>query len=85
MLDDEEFHQVRALLGKGKDGDTMQRIYGPMLAEYARITGFHETNPVRTPARLGTRATSLERCSGARTRLVGFSTPKEKSFVSTPP
>jgi hypothetical protein len=45
MLDEEEFARVTSLRGTGMDGDLRQRQFGPILREYERITGFHETNP----------------------------------------
>ena len=45
MLDDEEYRTVISLRGTGKHGTIVEKIYGPVLAEYERITGFHETNP----------------------------------------
>jgi hypothetical protein len=44
MLDDDEFKQVMSLRGTGTDGDMWERNFGPVLHEYERITGFHETN-----------------------------------------
>ena len=44
MLDDDEYSQVMAFRGTGKHGSILEKIYGPVLAEYERITGFHETN-----------------------------------------
>jgi len=43
MLDDEEFGRAMALRGTGI-GDLRERQFGPVLREYERITGFHETN-----------------------------------------
>jgi len=45
MLDDEEFQRVTSLMYKG-DGETLrERMFGALLREYARVTGFLETNP----------------------------------------
>jgi hypothetical protein len=44
MLDDEEYRLVTSLMHKGK-GETLREKFAPMLVEYARITGFNETNP----------------------------------------
>jgi len=43
MLDDDEFERVMTLRGTGT-GDLWERQFGPVLREYERITGFHETN-----------------------------------------
>jgi len=43
MLDDEEIRQATALQGTGTS-DRQDREFGPVLREYERITGFHETN-----------------------------------------
>ena len=46
MLDDDEYRQVMSLLPVRKgNGESLQAMFGPMLAEYERITGFRETNP----------------------------------------
>jgi hypothetical protein len=45
MLDDEEFKRVSSLMYKGTEGNLRQRMFGPLLREYERITGFHEENP----------------------------------------
>ena len=45
MLDEDEYHQVISLRGTGADGSLQERIFGPVLAEYERITGFRESNP----------------------------------------
>lgn len=44
MLDDDEYRQVMAVRGTGQQGSIKEKMYGPMLAEYERITGFHELN-----------------------------------------
>jgi hypothetical protein len=46
MLDDDEYRQVMAVRGAGQQGSIKEKIYGPMLAEYERITGFYETNAI---------------------------------------
>jgi hypothetical protein len=43
MLDDDEFRRALSLKGTGT-GDLWEREFGPVLEEYRRITGFHETN-----------------------------------------
>jgi hypothetical protein len=43
MLDDDEFKRAVSLKGTGT-GDLREREFGPVLEEYQRITGFHETN-----------------------------------------
>jgi hypothetical protein len=45
MLDDEEFKRVTELRGIGIEGHLRERLFGPVLREYERITGFRETNP----------------------------------------
>jgi hypothetical protein len=45
MLDDDEFKRVSALFNRGTEGDARERMFGPLLREYERITGVHETNP----------------------------------------
>jgi hypothetical protein len=45
MLDDEEFRQVISFKDKGAGQDVRDQMFGAVLAEYERITGFHETNP----------------------------------------
>ena len=45
MLDDNEFKLVSSLFNTGTEGGTTDRMFGPALHEYERITGFHETNP----------------------------------------
>jgi hypothetical protein len=45
MLDDEEFERVSSLLNTGPRGDYKEEMFGPLLREYERITGFAETNP----------------------------------------
>jgi hypothetical protein len=48
MLDEEEFKRVTSKHGP-KEGDTrasiIERFHGPVLREYERLTGLHETNP----------------------------------------
>jgi len=44
MLDDEEFMHVMSLQGTGTGADLREREFGPVLREYERITGLHETN-----------------------------------------
>ena len=44
MLDEEEFDHVFSLKQNGKDGDLWNKVFGPVLAEYERITGVRETN-----------------------------------------
>lgn len=44
MLDDDEFERMMALRGTGTGEGLREREFGPVLREYARITGFHETN-----------------------------------------
>jgi hypothetical protein len=43
MLDDEEFKQVMSVRGTGA-GNLGEPEFSPVLREYERITGFHETN-----------------------------------------
>ena len=43
MLDEGEFQRALALRGTGR-GDLWERQFGPVLQEYERLTGFHETN-----------------------------------------
>ncbi len=45
MLDDQEFKRVSSLLNKGTEGNLRERMFGPLLREYERITGFREENP----------------------------------------
>jgi hypothetical protein len=45
MLEDEEFKRVSSLLHTGTEGDAKERMFGPLLREYERITGIRETNP----------------------------------------
>ncbi len=45
MLDEDEWLQVRPKIGKGDGTDLRERKFSGFLAEYERITGFHETNP----------------------------------------
>src|SRR5579884_138403 len=44
MLDEDEYRQVMSVRGSGT-GNLHERQFGPVLREYERITGFHETNP----------------------------------------
>jgi hypothetical protein len=44
MLDDDEFKSAMSLRGTGTGADLLERQFGPVLREYERITGFHETN-----------------------------------------
>lgn len=46
MLDDGEFERVISVRGTGKDGGLQGKIWTPVLAEYERITGVRETNPM---------------------------------------
>lgn len=43
MLEDDEFKRALSRKGSGS-GKLREREFGPVLAEYERITGFHETN-----------------------------------------
>ena len=43
MLDDNEFQRALSFKGSGT-GEMREREFGPVLAEYERITGFRETN-----------------------------------------
>jgi len=45
MLDDDEFERVTSLRGTGRGSNLKEREFGPVLLEYQRVTGFHETNP----------------------------------------
>ena len=45
MLDDDEFKLVSSLRDTGTEGDRREQMFGPLLREYERITGFCETNP----------------------------------------
>lgn len=45
MLDDAEFKHVSSLLNSGTEGTATERMFGPLLREYERITGVHELNP----------------------------------------
>ncbi len=45
MLDDNEFKSVSSLLNTGTGGDVRERMFGPVVREYERITGVAETNP----------------------------------------
>lgn len=44
MLDDDEFKRVASLFNTGTEGDIKERMFGPLLREYERITGIHETH-----------------------------------------
>jgi hypothetical protein len=44
ILDDDEYRQVTAVRGTGTHRSIQEKFMGPVLAEYERITGFHETN-----------------------------------------
>jgi hypothetical protein len=43
MLNDDEFGHALSLRGTG-EGDLRERKFGPVLAEYERMTGHRETN-----------------------------------------
>jgi hypothetical protein len=48
MLDEDEFRLVTSKYGPkggGSIAERSERFHGPVLREYERITGFHETNP----------------------------------------
>jgi hypothetical protein len=45
MLDDDEFNRVSSLFNTGNQGNSKERMFGPALLEYERITGIRETNP----------------------------------------
>ena len=45
MLDEDEFKRVSSLRNTGTQGDVRERMFGPALREYQRITGFCEENP----------------------------------------
>jgi hypothetical protein len=45
MLDDDEFKQVSSLFNTGTEGNSIERMFGPALIEYERLTGIHESNP----------------------------------------
>jgi len=48
MLDEIEFSAVTSKhgpKGTGSRAEIIERFHGPVLREYERITGFHETNP----------------------------------------
>ena len=40
MLDDDEFDRVSSLFNTGTQGDSRDRMFGPPLYEYERITGY---------------------------------------------
>ena len=42
MLDDDEFKQVSSLFNTGTEGNSIERMFGPALIEYERLTGIHE-------------------------------------------
>lgn len=49
MLDEDEYRLVKSNYGEkgsGSKAEIVERFYGPVLREYERITGFHETNPI---------------------------------------
>ena len=48
MLDEDEYDLVTSKYGPkgiGSGAEIIERFNGPVLREYERITGFHETNP----------------------------------------
>ncbi len=45
MLDEVEFSAVISKRGAGAEGDLGGALYGSVVAEYERITGYRETNP----------------------------------------
>jgi hypothetical protein len=45
MLDDGEFNRVSSLFNTGSQCNDKERMFGPALLEYERITGIRETNP----------------------------------------
>jgi hypothetical protein len=48
MLDENEYRLVTSKYGEkgsGSKAEIAERFYSPVLREYERITGFHETNP----------------------------------------
>jgi hypothetical protein len=45
MLDDHEFQRVSSLFNTGTEGDSRERMFGPALREYERITGIRLANP----------------------------------------
>jgi hypothetical protein len=45
MLDDDEFNRVSSLFNTGTQGNGRERMFGPALIEFERLTGFRETNP----------------------------------------
>jgi hypothetical protein len=45
MLDDEEFKRVSKLRNSGTEGGIKERMFGPLLREYERITGIAKANP----------------------------------------
>jgi hypothetical protein len=49
MLDEDEYKLVISKHGAkmaGSMAEKIERFHGPVLREYERITGFHETNPI---------------------------------------
>jgi len=46
MLDDDEYKRVTSLFNAGSQGNVNERIFGPAILEYQRITGTRETNPL---------------------------------------
>jgi hypothetical protein len=46
MLDNDEYRQMMGLRPIGKGGESLRAMSTPMLAEYERITGLRETNPL---------------------------------------
>jgi hypothetical protein len=75
MLEDDEYQRVTSLKGTGTSGTILEKMYGPMLAEYERITRFHETNPALSFT-IGSQITALHalavasRCERPRRRCV---------------
>ena len=45
MLDNDEFNRVSSLLHTGTKGNIRERMFGPLLLEYDRITGIRDANP----------------------------------------
>jgi hypothetical protein len=45
MLEHDEYRQVMSVRFTGRDGGILEKAFGPVLAEYERITGFREKNP----------------------------------------
>jgi hypothetical protein len=44
MLDDEEFMHVMSFRATGTGEDSLEHQFAPVLREYERTTGLHETN-----------------------------------------